>query len=760
MSSAVCTYCHLPLPHSAANVAPEEPVYCCFGCSLAAGITRARGDEGRTSWMLVRLGLAVFLTMSVMVFNTFLYGQELGPTGSAEEAALSATFAGVMKYLSLLFATPVLLLLGGPVWRNTRAAWSQGRVSTDGLILLGVGAAFVTSYIATLTSRGPVYYETACVVLVLMTLGRYLEALGKLRASQHLSRWSELLPSEAHIRRGDDIVSVPLRDVGVGDRVVIPAGQRVGVDGVVEDGRSHLDMQWVRGESTPVEVEPGTAVPAGALNLEGTLVIRVTAPAAESSLQRLVARVEEARSSRGHYERLADRVMVWFIPATALLAVIGAVFGWQRAGWDEAVLTALAVLLIACPCALGLATPLAIWRGLGEAAARGIIIRDAETLEALARIRAVAFDKTGTLTHHDAAVESIFTDDNKSSSRRILAVAAGLAAGSQHHFSRAIVAQAERLGVAPEPVTNIRAAAGRGLTGSRRHSPDGDAAAIATSDGRNGVIMLGNVKLMRENNLSFSDRLLRHVESAVAAGQPLVCVAFDGRVQGVLTFREILREGAAEAVRELKRMGCRTELLTGDHVGRARILAERLDINVRSDLLPEDKLAALRELRARFGPVAMVGDGLNDAPALAAADVGIAMGCGSDLSRQSSAVCLLGDDVGQIPWLMALARRTIRTIRGNLFWAFAYNVIGIGLAVGGRLSPVFAAVAMMLSSLFVLFNSLRVGGGRRCESTGASRSAGANQKSAGHVDQRSTDGEERWGAHQPEKILSGGRTMA
>jgi heavy metal translocating P-type ATPase len=662
-----------------------------MGCRLAADITHARGEAGQINWMLTRMGLAVFLSMSVMMFSMYLYRQQV--VDSPDTSQLAVQLAGLMRYLCLIFATPVLFLLGGPIIHNAMQQGRRGVWSTDALIVLGVAASFVYSYVATLRGRGDTYYETGCVILVFVTLGRWLEARGRLKASAALASLETLFPETVSVVRDGKQTQVACRDVRPGDRMFFAAGDRIAADGVIESGRAGIDEQILSGESTPVVKEPGDLVRAGTLNLDGALEVRATSVGAASTLGRLVALLEDARRSKCRYERLTERVASAFIPLTVLLAIAAAVLGMQRAGPAEAILSALAVLLIACPCALGLATPLAVWIALGRAASRHVLLRDGDALEALARIRAVCFDKTGTLTTGQPRVAQFHLSAMEAHhAERVLSVATGVARTSRHALSKAIDAYAHDTGIRPSQVSRSTTHPGRGIE--------------STVDGL--TAYLGNATLMREQRLVFdaatADALRQLEQSALG----VVAVGWAGHVRALFGCAESLRPDARSAVETLRNAKLHVAVLTGDHAARGQALAKQLPAEVVSELMPEAKLEQVRLIAARHGKLAMVGDGLNDAPVLAAADVGIAMGCGADIARETAGVCLLGDDIAAVPWLIRLARRTLSTIRVNLFWAFTYNIIGIGLAMTGRLSPVFAAAAMLVSSLFVVSNSMRL----------------------------------------------------
>ena len=694
MSATVpCDYCHLPVRVRGTDdtARQTEPVYCCYGCSFAARITRQKGERGQATWMLTRLGLAGFLSMVVMIFSIFLYGREIYET-EAGSAPMSTHVAQMLRYASLLVATPVLFLLGVPILRNAASQWRAGVVSTDALVVLGVTSAYVYSYIATIREFGATYFETACMILVLVTLGRWFEAVGRIHATERVRSLESLLPAELRVRRGGAVYTIPIDDVRTGDTLLVSAGDRISVDGRIAVGRAGIDEQIVTGESTPVVRQAGDVVRAGTMNLDGELEIVATAVGAETTLGRLKTLLEQARASKGRYERLADRVVVFFLPITLCLAGVAAYWGQLRGGADEAIMSALSVLLIACPCGLGIATPMAVWMSLSKAALAGAIFRSGEAIEKLARVRTFFFDKTGTLTTGSPRVASMCAAAGEDRGR-VMGTAGALALRSRHLASQAVAAFVDDAFGTTELAGDVRTIAGRGVVGM-------------TSIGE---ARLGNVAMMEEAGWSFDGELHRALDAAMAEGRSVVCIGWAGRVRGVFALDEAVRPEARSAIDALRALGCRVSVLTGDHARRGEVIAAALGVETQAALLPVDKVRFVETASRSAGLVAMVGDGLNDAAATAAADVGIAMGCGADITRESAAVCLPGNDLMAAPRLVALARRTVWTIRVNLFWAFFYNAIGLALAVSGRLSPVFAAVAMVASSLFVIGNSLRLG---------------------------------------------------
>ncbi|MEM9353402.1 MAG: cation-translocating P-type ATPase [Planctomycetota bacterium] len=701
-----CSLCGLPIARTftftgdtGQDASDEEAAYCCSGCRTVADVESAGAETGSSARGMIRIGLGVFFTMNVMVFSMALWSENLYAAGDFE-TPLAETLRGLFRWGSLLFAAPVLLLLGGPIAVGVWQALRRGEITTDLLILFGVAASYAYSVASVLRGSGDVYCEVGSMVLLFVSIGRWMEAKGKVRASQSLDALASLLPETVRIRNTQgNYEERPRGEAKAGDAVRVLPGERLPVDGTVLSGEAQVDQQVVTGESRLVEKQPGDAVYSGTLNTDGDLRVRVTAGDGQETVSRMLAMVCEARLAKGRHQQIADRVAAWFVPVVCVVALLA---GWrQSAGgeWQDGILTALSVVVIACPCALGLATPLTIWTALGRAAPAGVLFRSGAVIEKLAAVRTACFDKTGTLTTGLPTVSRVhvFGEDR---SEEVFAAAAVLSAGSTHPVSRAVAelvgatgsAAASEFGESP-----VKTIAGRGLE--------------ADIEGL-GRALLGSRKLIEERGLEPPAIAAAHEDSA----NRLHWLALDGQVLAAFETSESLRPEAAAALDRCRELGLQLQMLSGDESASVQAVAEQVDLRSAGDQLPEDKLEAVRRL-AGSGAVAMVGDGLNDAPALAAADVGVALGCGADLSRDAAGVCLLSDDLARFPWAVELARRTVRTVKQNLFWAFAYNCIGVGLAASGRLNPVWAAAAMVVSSLLVVGNSLRLSTFPDCHSS-------------------------------------------
>ncbi|HEX2333002.1 MAG TPA: heavy metal translocating P-type ATPase [Burkholderiales bacterium] len=594
-------------------------------------------------------------------------------------------------WLQLALATPVQFILGA---RFYRAGWKALLARTgnmDLLVALGTSAAYGLSVYLLIehAEHGAphLYFEAGAAVITLVLLGKWLEARAKRQTTEAIRALQALRPETARVRRDGTEVEVPAGDVKVGDIVVVRPGERIPVDGRVIEGRTHADESMLTGESLPVAKGPGDKVTGGAVNAEGLIAIRVSAVGAQSVLAHIIELVENAQTKKAPIERLVDQVSAVFVPTVLVLAAT-ALLAWGLAtgDWQNGLLNAVAVLVIACPCALGLATPTAIIAGTGVAARHGILIKDAEALETAHAIRLVAFDKTGTLTVGKPVLAVFKPLENDA-----LALAAALQAGSEHPLARAVSAAAK--GLELKPALDVSAVAGRGIEGR-----------VA---GRR--LVIGSSRWMRELGVDLAP-LETEAAQAEGAGQSVSWLAdLTGapRLVAMMAFGDEPRSEAREAVEQLHRRGVRTIMLTGDNRRAAEAVARRLGIkDVRAEVLPADKAAAVEALRKGGSPVAMVGDGVNDAPALAAADLGIAMGSGTDVAMHAAGVTLMRSDPRLVPAALDIARRTRAKIRQNLFWAFVYNVVGIPLAALGILSPVIAGAAMALSSVSVVGNTL------------------------------------------------------
>ncbi|MFJ7109077.1 heavy metal translocating P-type ATPase [Pseudomonas sp. NPDC098740] len=597
-------------------------------------------------------------------------------------------------WVQFALATPVQFIFGARFYVAAWKAVRAGAGNMDLLVALGTSAGYGLSLYewATASGRMPhLYFEASAVVIALVLLGKYLESRAKRQTASAIRALEALRPERA-IQvidgREQDVAISALR---LNDLVMVKPGERFPVDGEVVEGQSHADEALISGESLPVPKQPGDKVTGGAINGEGRLLVRTLALGAETVLARIIRLVEDAQAAKAPIQKLVDKVSQVFVP-TVLLIALATLIGWWLYGapMETALINAVAVLVIACPCALGLATPTAIMAGTGVAARHGILIKDAEALERAHEVSAVVFDKTGTLTSGTPRIAHLSAIHNDEAA--LLQMAGALQRGSEHPLAKAVLDACAERGLTVADVTDSQSLTGRGIAG--------------TLDGRR--LALGNRRLLEESGLSAGE----WADSATAwetEGRTLSWLieqSSEPRVLGLFAFGDTLKPGALQAVQQLNARNISSHLLTGDNRGSAKVVAEALGIkDVHAEVLPADKAATVAELK-KTGVVAMVGDGINDAPALAAADIGIAMGGGTDVAMHAAGITLMRGDPRLVPAALEISRKTYAKIRQNLFWAFVYNLIGIPLAAFGVLNPVLAGAAMALSSVSVVSNAL------------------------------------------------------
>ena len=609
-------------------------------------------------------------------------------------ASLAGAHGMLPGWLQAALATPVQFVLGAPFYVGAWKALRARAGNMDLLVAIGTSAAyFLSLYLWLAHGESHLYFEASAAVITLVMLGKWLEARAKGQTTQALRALAALRPEKARVLEGGQEREVAIDRVRVGDVLVILPGERIPADAVVTEGESQADESLVTGESLPVAKEPGSALVAGAINGEGRLVARTTAIGAASLLGRIIASVESAQAAKAPIQRLVDRVSEVFVPV--IVGIAGVTFvawGLAAGDWTAATLHAVAVLVIACPCALGLATPTAVMAGTGVAARHGILIRDAEALELAHRVRVVAFDKTGTLTEGKPELARVIASEGERAG--VLRLAAAIQQGSTHPLAQAVLRAARDERVSLPPASAAKAVPGRGVE--------------AEVKGRH--LALASDRWAAELRAQGREALEPEAAKLRASGHSLAWLVEAGpsaRVLGLLAFADRVRPDAGALVAHLRSLGVTPVMLTGDHEGAARSVAAALGIeDVRAGLLPEDKAVAVAQLRQACGAVAMVGDGINDAPALAAADVGIAMGGGTDVAMHTAGLTLVRSSPALIADAIAISRRTYAKIRQNLFWAFVYNLVGVPLAALGLLDPVVAGAAMAASSVSVVTNAL------------------------------------------------------
>jgi Cu+-exporting ATPase len=684
---------------------------------------QAREQEYRDIWR--RLAVALVLGIPVTAV-----------------AMLHLDFPG-NHWLQLLLTTPVLFYAGAPFFRGAWGAFRHRAADMNTLIALGTGAAYLFSLVATVwpaavvpahgmgghAPMAPVYFEAAAVIIALILLGRLLEARAKARTGDAIRRLMGLQARTARVMRGDREIELPVEEVVPGDLVLVRPGEKIPVDGVVREGESAVDESMLTGESLPVGKRAGDEVFGATINRTGAFRFEATKVGKETALQQIIKLVQEAQGSKAPVQRLADAISGVFVPVVLCIA-IAAFVGWfdlapPESRLQQALLAFVSVLIIACPCALGLATPTAILVGTGQGAQSGILIKGGESLETAHRLNAIILDKTGTITRGQPEVTDVVTVGGArkgewesggmgvpirsphsptlplthSSALHLLGLLASAEKASEHPLGEAIVRTARAQGMEPAEVTGFQSHTGRGLE--------------ATVEGH--VVLAGNRRLMEERGIDAAP-LQGEMERLAGEGRTPILVAVDGQLAGLVAVADPVKEGSEEAVAAFRRMGLEVAMITGDNRRTAEAVARQVGIErVMAEVLPEHKAEQVRRLQQEGKVVAMVGDGINDAPALAQADVGIAIGTGTDVAIEASDITLIRGDLGGVETAIRLSRATMRTIRQNLFFAFLYNTLGIPIAAGifyplfgWTLSPVIASAAMALSSVSVVTNSLRL----------------------------------------------------
>ena len=644
---------------------------------------KSKSNQPVNEWWPVAVSAALSLPLTVPMFG-MLFDADWALSG----------------WLQLALATPVQFWLGARFYRSAWKAVLARAGNMDLLVALGTSAAYGLSLYQLIKHADHgmthLYFEASAVVITLVLLGKWLETRAKRQTTEAISALNALKPDTARVRRDGVDTEVPIHQVALGDIVVVKPGERLPVDGLLIEGSSQIDESLITGESLPVTKDVGDQVTGGSINAEGLLIVQTTAIGSESTLARIVRLVESAQAKKAPIQRIVDQVSAVFVPVViglALITLLG--WGFSTGNWETAILNAVAVLVIACPCALGLATPTAIMVGTGVAARHGILIKDAEALEIAHRIKVVAFDKTGTLT--EGKPELVTYEAVHGDSNALLSVCAAIQAGSEHPLAKAVLDEALREKAPKLQAAKVRAIAGRGMA--------------ATVNGRD--LRLGSTRWMAELKVDFN-ALKSKADDLQAAGRTVSWLAdlTDAPVLiGLLAFGDTIKPTAKRAISRLSAHGVRSVLVTGDNRGSAQAVGGLMGITeIRSEVLPEDKARIVAELKAGSGHdavvVAMVGDGINDAPALAAADVGIAMSTGTDVAMGAAGITLMRGDPSLVADAIDISRRTYAKIRQNLFWAFFYNVVGVPLAAFGLLNPMIAGAAMALSSVSVVSNAL------------------------------------------------------
>lgn len=583
----------------------------------------------------------------------------------------------------LILSAPIQFFVGARFYKSAWSAIKNKSGNMDLLVSIGTSAAFGLSLFNLLKHKPDLYFESSSMVITLVLLGKFLEAKAKGQTLEAIKSLQKLRPQIARVERNNVVQEVPIEDVKLSEKVFVKPGEYLPIDGIIISGQSHIDESLVTGESLPVEKKEGNHVIGGSLNGEGFLQIRVSAIGSETVLSKIITQVENAQANKAPIQEIVDHVSAYFVPAVILIALITLIAtGVSSGNWGQAIINSVSVLVIACPCALGLATPTSIMVGTGIAAKSGILIQDAKALELAHSISTVAFDKTGTLTEGKPSVSKI--EAIEINHDELLKIIATLQTGSEHPLSKAILKEATKRGIVAYPLFNFKNLPGQGIEGEV-----------------NGVKYF-----FGQNKTEIKDNLEGETVSSLVNLNT-------NKIQGIVRFKDSLKETASEAVQELKKLGIKTILLTGDNYQSAKLVANLLGIDeFRAEILPHQKSQIINELKIKGEMVAMVGDGINDAPALAAADIGIAMSTGTDVAINTAGITLMRGNPLLIPEAISISRRTYKKIKENLFWAFIYNIIGIPLAALGYLTPVIAGSAMAISSVSVVANSLLLKRGR------------------------------------------------
>ena len=609
--------------------------------------------------------------------------------------------------VQLVLTLPVVVV-NSKIYRNGFKALSKGHPNMDSLISLGTSAAFLYGVFATvMIFRGEVayanelYYETAAVILALIVLGKYLETLTKGKTSEAIKKLMGLAPKTALVVRNGKESEISIDEVVVGDIIVVRPGGKMPVDGVVIEGLTSVDESMLTGESIPVEKSVGDAIIGASINKNGTIRYKATKVGKDTALSQIIKLVEDAQGSKAPIAKMADIISGYFVPIVIAIAILSAI-AWYFAGQTGvfALTIAISVLVIACPCALGLATPTAIMIGTGKGAEHGVLFKSGTALETTHKLNTIVFDKTGTITEGKPKVTDIITAEGISETE-LLTLSASAEKGSEHPLGEAIVNSAEEKGLAFLKTETFNAIPGHGIE--------------VTINGQD--LLLGNKKLMDERHIGLGN-LASASDALASQGKTPMYIAKDGKIAGIIAVADTVKESSLRAIKKLHKMGIEVAMITGDNKRTAEAIAKQVGIDrVLSEVLPEDKANEVKKLQDEGKKVGMVGDGINDAPALAQADVGIAIGSGTDVAIESADVVLMRSDLMDVPTAVELSKSTIRNIKENLFWAFAYNILGIPFAMGvvyafggPLLSPVIAAAAMSFSSISVLLNALRLKG--------------------------------------------------
>lgn len=638
--------------------------------------------------LVLRIGVAAFLWLNIMTFGMALI------VGYFEE--ISASIRYFFPFMLAVLAAPVLLYSAKPINHLAWTGLKNGTIRMETLLATGIWAAYIYSIIQAFRGDIHVYFDTAAAIVTLVLLGKLMEKGAKERTTQSISMLYRMMPKKVRLLVENIERFVAIEALNLGDVFLVKAGERIPADGIVVEGESHTDESLLTGESNPIGKQIGSCVISGSLNVGNAIQISATKVGQDTTLSQIIGLVENAVSSRSNLERTVDKVSRIFVPGVILFAVLtfAVCYGFGFTTVEEALMRAITILVIACPCALGLATPLAITAAVGESSRNGILVSDSSVLEKIRNIDVVIFDKTGTITEGKfELLDYALTENSLDFEKTCLPLIAALEKFSEHPLGTAVVRLAESKQTVFAETKAVDILKGLGITGK-----------VAGKQ-----VFIGNQRLVREQNLPLAKHLAEKAAEWEAVGKTVAYFGFDLEVKGVICFGDIIKNEAKNVIAELKTRGIITWIISGDSAATTKHVADLVKADdFRADALPIDKANAIKDLQVKGLSVAMIGDGINDAPALARADLGIAMGSGTDIAMKAADIVLMGNSLEKILTVFDLSKKTWRIVRQNLFWAFFYNTLGMSLAVTGILNPIMAAGAMLLSSLSVIGNSLRL----------------------------------------------------
>ncbi len=690
IDTIVCDQCGIPYAKGGVGKDHEgrRLHFCCYGCSFTHSIVGEEGESGTASLFLIRLGFSALLSMNVMLFSWVFYADQWHGWGIEPEAI---PYVGMFLFV---LSTPVILLVGYPFLKNGIKEILSRHLSMDSLIALGSLAAYGYSTREVFTGGDDVYFDTATMIIVLVTFGRYLEATAKVKSTNAIRQLLDLVPDDVRLLINDEERIVPAQEVSTGSTIRVLPGEYIPLDGIILEGDTSVNEAILTGESVPHARSKGDEVYAGTVNIDGVIKIQTTAESEETVHARIVRLMEEAQKTRSPLQKMVDKISAIFIPLVILIAIL-TFTGWTlMTSFDIALMYALAVLVVACPCALGIGSPIAAAVSIGRSAAGGVLVKSAGAMERIGKTRIAVFDKTGTLTSGEFAV--IFVKTANQNENQLVSAVASLERDSLHPLSKSIVRFARGEQSEWFDTRGVTAVPGQGIKGQVK------------LNGEWKQLFAGNKNFLDAQGYSISEDFISTIQEKEAT---LIYAGWDNEIKGIIGLQDVIHESAYSTVRQLHQMNIKTILLSGDRKAIAQKVGQELGIEeTHGELLPQQKIDYIHSLREKTKGIAMIGDGINDAPSLAAADTGITLASATDIAKENADITILGAQLDKIPWLISLSKKTRRIISWNLIWAFGYNSIAILFAVFGFLQPIIAAFAMIISSLLVIGNSMRLKG--------------------------------------------------